>query len=356
MEYKDDYIETLTPIIKEYFNILAPEGIPSFLYDYIHTKEMQRIGKISITCGTKYTKLFHHKFDFTNLEHSIGVALIIWNFTKDKKQTLSGLFHDIATPTFKHCIDFMNGDHQKQESTEELTTKIIKDSKEIMSLLNRDGIKLEEVDNYKLYPIADNETPKLSSDRLEYTFTNGLFFNSKDIWTLEDIKKIYNDIAVLKNEEGIDELGFKTPKIAEEFITGCRKIWPFWIDNDDVISMQFIADVVSRMSEEGYITKKDLYTLNEDEVINRIKNCKDTHVSECFRKFENTETIYESDEKPTHDCYYVSIQSKRRYNIPLVQTMQGTKRINEVSELARNTINDYLQFKPKKYAAFDFKF
>ena len=30
-----------------------------------------------------------------------------------------------------------------------------------MSLLNRDGIKLEEVDNYKLYPIADNETPKL---------------------------------------------------------------------------------------------------------------------------------------------------------------------------------------------------
>ncbi len=161
MEYKDDYIETLNPIIKEYFNILAPEGIPSFLYDYIHTKEMQRIGKISITCGTKYTKLFHHKFDFTNLEHSIGVALIIWNFTKDKKQTLSGLFHDIATPTFKHCIDFMNGDHQKQESTEELTTKIIKDSKEIMSLLNRDGIKLEEVDNYKLYPIADNETPKL---------------------------------------------------------------------------------------------------------------------------------------------------------------------------------------------------
>lgn len=315
-----------------------------------------RIGKSSVTCGTKYTKLFCHKFDFTNLDHSIGVALIIWNFTKDKKQTLAGLFHDIATPTFKHCIDFMNGDHQKQESTEDLTTKIISNSKQIMELLNRDNIKLREVDNYKLYPIADNDIPKLSSDRLEYTFTNGLFFNSKDIWTLDEIYKIYNDITVLKNEDGVEELGFKATEIADEFILGCRKIWPFWIDNEDVISMQFIADVVKRMSEKGYLTQKDLYTYSEDEIINKIENCKDKHISECFKKFENTTKIIESDEQPKNDCYYVSIRSKRRYNIPLVQTNHGAKRINEVSDIAKNMINEYLQFTPKKYAAFDFKF
>ena len=45
-----------------------------------------------------------------------------------------------------------------------------------MTLLNRDNIKVEEVDNYHLYPIADNDTPKLSADRLEYTFANGLYF------------------------------------------------------------------------------------------------------------------------------------------------------------------------------------
>ena len=76
------------------------------------------------------------------MDHSVGVALIIWNFTKDKKQTLAGLFHDIATPIFKHCIDFMNGDYETQESTEELTTCIIKNSKEIMALLERDNIYL----------------------------------------------------------------------------------------------------------------------------------------------------------------------------------------------------------------------
>ena len=86
---------------------------------------------------------------YSSLDHSVAVALIIWNFTNDKKQTLAGLFHDIATPAFKHAIDFMNGDYEKQESTEELTTQIIANSKEIMELLNRDNIKIDEVNDYK---------------------------------------------------------------------------------------------------------------------------------------------------------------------------------------------------------------
>lgn len=64
----------------------------------------------------------------------------------------------------------MNGDSENQESTEERTEQIIKNSKEIMSLLKRDNIKLEEVSDYHIYPIADNDTPRLSSDRFEYTF------------------------------------------------------------------------------------------------------------------------------------------------------------------------------------------
>ena len=49
----------------------------------------------------------------------------------------------------------MNG-----ESTEELTKEIISESKEIMALLNRDNIKVEEVSDYHIYPIADNDTPR----------------------------------------------------------------------------------------------------------------------------------------------------------------------------------------------------
>ena len=82
----------------------------------------------------------------------------------------------------------MNGYHETQESTEELITYMIKNSKEIMKLLERDNIKVNEVDNYHIYPIADNDTPKLSADRLEYTFTNSLYF--KEVWDVQKIREI----------------------------------------------------------------------------------------------------------------------------------------------------------------------
>ena len=185
-----NYYENLNPEVKEYFKILCPK-FPKWLLEYIETLEMKRMGTISMSCGTDYSKCFNVRYWYSNLDHSVGVALIIWNFTHDKKQTLAGLFHDIATPVFKHCIVFMNGDSENQESTEERTTDIIMNSSSIMNLLKRDGITLEEVNDYKKYPLADNDMPKLSADRFEYTFCSGLTFFR--VCELDKIKKVYNE-------------------------------------------------------------------------------------------------------------------------------------------------------------------
>ena len=347
-----EYFESLNKTIKDYFKILSSE-MPNFLYDYINTPAMQRIGKISCACGTNYTKICKNNFFYSNLEHSIGVALIVWNFTKDKKQTIAGLFHDISTPVFKHCIDFMNGDYKTQESTEELTTYMIKNSKELMNLLERDDIKIYEVNNYHKYPIADNDTPKLSADRLEYTFTNGLYL--KEVWSVQKIREIYSNIEIQRNEEGIEELGFQDKNIAEEFINGASKLWPIWISNKDKLVMQFLADTVKIMSKENLLTKEDLYTLSEQEVISKIENCKNKRIAKCFKLFENSTEIHESDE-PVSGKYCVNVTNKRRYIVPLVEYANSYKRINEISDFAKNKIDNYLQLKNKKYAYLDFDF
>lgn len=333
--------------MKEYLKILSNE-IPDFLNDYINTPQMQKLAGISVSCGTYYTKLFDKMVWYSSLDHSIAVSLIVWNFTKDKKQTIAGLFHDIATPVFKHSIDFMNGDYKKQESTEELTTQIISESKEIMSLLKRDGIKIEEVDNYHIYPIADNDTPMLSADRLEYTFSNGLDV-CKNIWNLEEVKEIYENIEIQKNEQGIEELGFKDIKIAEKFVKGMRILSNSYIDNKTKFSMQFLADIMKTMSSQNLITKKDLYELSEKEVIERIENCDYAEISQKFDMWKNAHEIKESDEK-VKDKYCVSIDAKIRYINPLVNGI----RISEISEVAKEEIQKALEFKTKKYAYLDF--
>jgi len=235
------YLDKVNSETKDYFKILE-STFPEWLNDYINTNELLKQQYISITCGTIYSNLFESDFFFSSLDHSIAVSLIIWHFTHNKVQTLAGLFHDIATPVFKHCVDFLNGDYMSQESTEDLTTDIIKNSKEIMELLKRDNIDLSEVDNYHLYPIADNDTPKLSSDRLEYSLSNALF--TYKLLDAEKIKEIYNDIEVQRNEENEIELGFKTKSIARNFVKVTSKLSIIYREDRTRYSMQFIADII----------------------------------------------------------------------------------------------------------------
>ncbi len=346
------YFENLNETIKQYFNILSKE-IPEFLYDYIDTEEMQKQKGISVSCGTFYSKLYNINLWYSSLDHSIATALIVWNFTKDKKQTLSALFHDIATPTFKHCIDFMNGDYETQESTEDLTTKIICDSKEIMKLLNRDGIKLEEVSDYHIYPIADNDTPRLSADRLEYSLSNGLGVR-KELWTLDEVKEIYENIEIQKNEEGIEELGFKNKKIAEKFVKNVSELGKLYIVNETKFTMQFLADTMKDMSEKGLITKKDLYNMSEQEVIKLIENCEYNDISKKFKIWIEAQNINESD-TIVPNRYCVNIEKvKKRYINPLVNFENKYVRIANISDIAKKDIEGILNFKTKKYAYLDF--
>ena len=56
-----NYYDLLNPEVFDYFSILSEE-FPSWLLDYIHTDEMQRIGKISMSCGADYSKCFDVKY------------------------------------------------------------------------------------------------------------------------------------------------------------------------------------------------------------------------------------------------------------------------------------------------------
>ena len=346
------YIETLDEEVREYFKILSPE-FPEWLIDYIETPEMNRLNGISMVCGTDYQKMYNYKSFNSVLQHSIGVALIVWNFTKSKKQTISGLFHDIASPVFKHCIDFMNGDSEHQESTEERTEQIIRNSKEIMNLLNKDKIKIEEISDYHIYPIADNDIPRLSADRFEYTFSNGLFLY--DIWTLEEIKYFYNNIIILKNEDNLDELGFKDKKVCEEFIQKILPLFSNYHSDQTVVVMQCIADIMKSMNVKGYISIDDLYKLSEKDVVNKILNCNDEYIRDIFIKWQTATSILKSD-TPIDNKYCTDVKGKVRYIIPLVKSDKKSCRINEVSQMAAKAIKEYLNIKHYKYKGFDFSF
>lgn len=348
-----NYLELLNPMIKDYYSILC-DDFPEFLIDYIETPRMQKQDRISCSCGTYYSKMYDIDLWYSSLEHSIAVALIIWHFTHDKKQTLSGLFHDISTPAFKHCIDFMNNDYENQESTEDMTKTMILDSKEIMDLLKRDNITVDEVCDYHIYPIADNDTPMLSADRLEYTLSNGLG-GVKKIWGLSEIKRIYSNIFIIEKEDGIPEMCFKDRAVSERFVEVMSELSILYMDDKRRFGMQFLADIMKRMSSLGLVSVSDLYEFSEEEIINKIKNCEDYNISECFKIWQNGLDVKTSDEKLS-DRYYVNIKAKKRYINPLVQIDNGIVRIADISDRAKKCIDSCLDYTFDRYVYMDFNF
>ncbi len=249
----------------------------------------------------------------------------------------------------------MNKDYEKQESTEELTTKIISESKEIMALLNRDGIKVEEVADYHIYPIADNDTPCLSSDRLEYTLSNGLGAIEK-IWTLDDVKEIYNNIEIQKDENGIEELGFKDIAIAEKFVHTMSILSRLYRREKTHFTMQMLADIMKIMSDNNLINVAEMYNLSEKEVIEKIEKCNVKNISKGFKIWKNATDILTSKTEPKGK-YFVNIEkAKKRYINPLVRYNNKYKRIKDISEKAANDINEALEYKTAKYVYLDFDF
>ena len=339
-----NYYDNMSKEIKKYFSILQFE-YPEWLQKYINTKEMLHQKYISVTCGTIYSNLFESNFFFSSLDHSIAVALIIWHFTHDKKQTLAGLFHDIATPAFKHSIDFLNGDYINQESTENLTTDIIKNSSEIMYLLNEDNIDISDIDNYHMYPIADNDTPKLSADRLEYSLSNALF--TYNLLNLEDIKEIYNDIEIQQNEENELELGFKTKKIARKFVSITSKLSIIYREDRTRYSMQFIADVLKKLISENKLSIEDLYVLKESQIISIIENSKYKNV---FAIWKNAKKVKVSKDMPKN-VYFVNHGAKVRYINPLF----NGERMSNACKIAKKMIDKNLSYEMNNYVYLDFE-
>ena len=75
--------------VRDYHNILCPPSEkPDFLQKYLELSVLKRLEGISLLCGTDWTKLYNNRMRYSRLDHSIGVALIVWHFTKDKARQL----------------------------------------------------------------------------------------------------------------------------------------------------------------------------------------------------------------------------------------------------------------------------
>ena len=269
-------------LLEFYLETLEYNEKPEFINKYLNTPSLNRLKKVGYFCGMDYASknIYDFKEHITRYDHSLTVALLTWKCTKDKKATLAGLFHDIATPCFSHVIDYMNKDYENQESTEEYTEDILKKDTYLSKCLKEDNIKIEDIIKFKQYNIVDNNRPKVCADRLDGVILTGISW-TKNI-DYKDIKNIVNDIEIYNNE-----IGFKTKNIAKKVLEISESIDIFCHSKEDNYMMELLAGITKYGIDKGYITYEELYIANEEELICKLKKVDDAKLIENFVKFEN---------------------------------------------------------------------
>ena len=289
------------------------DEMPAFLEEAMQTPPMRRLRQVGMNCGCEYTGFprFERCMSYSRFDHSLGVAMIVWHFTKDPAQTLAGLFHDISTPTFAHVVDFLLGDYLRQEATEDGTERMIHESAEIQKVLLELGLTTSDVCDYHSYPIADNNSPKLSADRLEYTLGNLVQFEFGD---RETALALYEDIVVGVNEEGAPELQFRTKEKAEQFAEFSLQCAKLYVCDEDRYSMQMLSELLKDAISQNILTERDLEK-TEPEVIQSL--CSSQCFSERWQKYCSYRSILVSKQPRTGEGWR-RIHAKKRNIDPLI--------------------------------------
>lgn len=267
-----------------YLNLFT---IPPFLEKYLNVPSLVRLKNISYLCGMEYASkdIYDFKENISRYDHSLTVALLTWKFTNDKLSTLTGLFHDIATPCFSHTIDYMNKDYETQESTEEYTEEIIKNDKILLEQLKKDNIPYKALTNFKKYTIVDNERPKLCADRFDGIILTGIAWTKT--LSCNDIIEITSDLTVYDNEHGEKELGFKTLIPALKAIETSEKIDLYCHSDEDNYMMELLAKITKHAIAKKIVCYKELFYIDENTLFTRMKNSKDEYLLKLLYEFEN---------------------------------------------------------------------
>lgn len=323
----------------EVYKIYHPE-IPDYLREAALTPPMQRLRDVGMNCGCEYTAFprFSRCTKYSRYDHSLGVGLIVWHFTASPAQALAGLFHDIATPAFSHVVDFLHGDHLRQESTEDGTTERIDGSPEIQALLRSLGLTTADVCDYHRYPVADNDAPRLSADRLEYTLGNLVQFGFAEI---NEVKSLYDDLFVGENEDGVPELTFRSGEKALRFARGAMRCAEVYVSDEDRCAMQMLAELLGGAIRKGVLTERDL-SRTEPEVLALLQA--DAEYARKWETFRAYREILTAD-RPGTDGDWRVIPAKKRRIDPLIV---GRGRVSACEPAFREELLTFLQ-SPQDY-------
>lgn len=267
---------------------------PDFMRKYLELEFMIRLKYITLLCGMENASPDMYDFNLphiTRFSHSLNDAKITYKLTHSKEKALASLFHDVASPTWCHVVDYMNNDFVLQESTEDKTAEILLSSNKLFEYLKSDDIRLDDVLDFKKYTVCDLPRPKLCADRLENTLSTAYAWMGSI--SLAETKQVIDALTLVINEDLEEEIGLKDEASAKILVRLNNEINTLTQAGTDTYMMIVAAEILKRCIEIGVVKYDDLFRITEGELIRIIEASSkiDAKLAEYYYVYKNATVV-----------------------------------------------------------------
>jgi len=157
------------------------------LLELIQSPSLQRLKDIS-QMGPPDP--YYHIPNYSRYEHSVGVMLMLNHFQATEAEQVAGLLHDVSHTAFSHLIDWVVGSGHVENFQDNQHESFIKNT-EIPAILEKYHYSVDEIVNYKHYPLLEKEIPSLCADRIDYSLRE---------FPLQSARDCFKHLEVFQNQ------------------------------------------------------------------------------------------------------------------------------------------------------------
>ena len=344
------YLENRNPKIDELHSVYSNE-IPEYLLSLLDLPELTRLNGIDVNSGIHLSGFHMYHYSYSELDHSLGMALILHHFVTNKTQELAALFHDIAVPAFSYATTYIAEENFEKDELPLKNYDVLVGSDKLFEFIFKNDVKIDDLCDYTVYPLAYNVRPFLCAHSLEYFLHTAYMSN---LCSLKELQEIYDDLVIVPNEDNMPEFAFGTPVIAEKFTLLALECGKKYRSYESKATMKFISDTLAPMLRRRVIKRRDLYTSTDKTIMDIGLNCTDKRISDRWNYLPNLNKVYTKFNQ-VENKYCTKIGRDLRYVDPLVAAKVGYKRISQLDEEMNYKINEFLNSDTDLYMYIDYE-
>ena len=314
------YLEERSEEVQKLHNIyISNKEIPEYLKELIEIPEVLRLAGVDQNSGIALTGFHTVDYQYSVLDHSLGVALILENFTTNKNQVIAAFLHDMAVPSFADsAYDIEEKNFNEDDATLTVYDAIVGSDKLFQYFIKND-ISIDEIADYTVYPLAYNLAPYLCAYRLE-NLLHHMYLNH--MCTEHEIEALYDNLVVVPNEENLPEFCFLDERKAEKFCMLSLDCFSDFRSYESKASIKFISDTLAAMVRREVISRQDLYKFSDKVIMEMGISCSDKRISDRWEYLPSLNKVYTKfNEVEGKHCYQLT--SDLEYVNPLMKLEDG---------------------------------